>query len=147
MGNEVINEADRDIALKVAFAFLGKPYVWGGNDPIAGFDCSGLVIECLKSVGRLPRAGDWSADSLYRKFQDAEVEQPYKGCLVLWEAAGESRMVHVEMCMDQFRSIGASGGGSKTLTVADAIVQDAYIKVRPWSTRGGIVHFVDPFND
>lgn len=145
MGNEIVNEAERDLALRIAFAFLGKPYVWGGNDPIQGFDCSGLVIECLKSVGRLPRVGDWSANDLYVRFKATEVEEPYKGCLVLWEST--AKIVHVEICVDENCSIGASGGGSKTLTVADAINQDAYVKIRPWVTRGGVVHFVDPFND
>jgi len=28
-------------------------YLWGGDDPLAGFDCSGFVIEILKSVGIL----------------------------------------------------------------------------------------------
>ncbi len=55
----------RELALDVWRAQLGKPYRWGGNDPLAGFDCSGLVIEGLKAAGVLPRVGDWSAAALY----------------------------------------------------------------------------------
>lgn len=30
---------------------LGKPYVWGGESPNVGFDCSGLIYWALKSLG------------------------------------------------------------------------------------------------
>lgn len=42
--------------LKSAVALLGTPYRWGGNNPDAGLDCSGLVKYVFKSVGiELPR--------------------------------------------------------------------------------------------
>lgn len=52
-----------------ALSYLGTPYIWGGDDP-SGFDCSGFVIECLKSVGLLSENEDFTADGLYRKFSD-----------------------------------------------------------------------------
>ena len=53
----------RSVATKVAWHYLGTPYIWGGDD-FSGFDCSGFVIEILKSVGILPRDGDWTAAML-----------------------------------------------------------------------------------
>ena len=137
---------DKQIAIKVAWSFIGKPYIWGGDDPVKGFDCSGFVIECLKSAGVLPRKGDWTAQGLYNSFyknhwQGKEVTT---GCLVFW-GASTSKITHVELCLDDAFSIGASGGGSKTLTEIDAIKQNAYIKIRPFRTRKGIVGFCDPF--
>ena len=41
----------------VAFSLLHKPYIWGGDNPAKGVDCSGLVIEILKSMGKLPARG------------------------------------------------------------------------------------------
>ena len=131
----------REIALKVAWSFLGKPYLWGGDDPMAGFDCSGFVIECLKSVGRLPRTGDWTANGLYERFKVVVIS--YEGCLVFWENNG--RIIHVELCIDDIYAIGFSGGGSDTLTVQDAIKANAYCKVRPFRSRAGLYGFVDPF--
>ena len=131
----------REIALKVAWSFLGKPYFWSGDDPMAGFDCSGFVIECLKSAGRLPRTGDWTANGLYGKFKPVEI--PYESCLVFWE--NNSRIVHVELCIDDIYAIGFSSGGSDTLTVQDAINSNAYCKVRPFNSRAGLYGFVDPF--
>ena len=30
---------------------IGKPYIWGGQSPEVGFDCSGLVVWGLKEIG------------------------------------------------------------------------------------------------
>jgi cell wall-associated NlpC family hydrolase len=120
----------------------GKPYIWGGDDPVAGFDCSGLVIEILKSVGILKRDGDWTAAGLMAVFPI--VPAPHEGCLVFWEN-GAGKIVHVEYCLDGTHSIGASGGASATTSAADAIKQNAYVKVRPMKSRAGIAGYCDPF--
>ena len=54
----------KNIVSSLAFKFIGLPYIWGGDDTIKGFDCSGFVIELFKSVGILPRKGDWTAETL-----------------------------------------------------------------------------------
>jgi hypothetical protein len=38
-------------ALAVAESFKGTPYVWGGNNPQKGFDCSGLVQWSYHQAG------------------------------------------------------------------------------------------------
>jgi cell wall-associated NlpC family hydrolase len=131
-----------DVAENVALSFLGKPYFWGGDDPIQGFDCSGYCIEILKSVGLLPRNGDWTAAMLFNLFE--KVNSPRRGCLVFWEN-GNGRIIHVEYCLDHYLSIGASGGGSTTDSQQDAIRQNAYVKVRPFHSRKGVAGFVDPW--
>jgi len=134
----------RIVAERIALSFLGLPYVWGGDDPVQGFDCSGFVIEILKSVGVLPREGDWTADGLWRRFRDKEVPSPTLGCLVFWFNI-EGRAVHVEFCLDDKLAIGASGGGRNVKTMQDAVRQNAYIKIRPILSRGGNKRFADPF--
>ena len=131
----------RDIALQIAFSYIGRPYIWGGDDP-SGFDCSGFIIEILKSVGRLPRSGDWTASQLSQKWQ--RTGTPHRGDLVFWENE-HHKVIHVEMCIGDGLAIGASGGGSKTLTAADAWKQNAYIKVRPIMSRRGIWGYTNPF--
>ena len=52
------------IAIKDAESQLGKPYVWGGDNPAAGFDCSGLIEWAYQQAGiKLPRTSQeqWSA--------------------------------------------------------------------------------------
>lgn len=132
------------VSLRVAWQFLGLPYRWGGDDPMQGFDCSGFVIELLKSSGILPRMMDTTAHGLWVMFASKEVSKPVAGCLVFWKRS-DGRIVHVEMCIDDRHSVGASGGGGATITIEDAIQRNAYIKVRPFRTRPHIRGFLDPF--
>jgi len=111
-----------------------------------GFDCSGFVIEVMKSVGKLPREGDWTANGILDYFSHRKVKSPEEGCLVFWVNDAEIAH-HVEYCLNDELSIGASGGGSKTKTHQDAIDQNAYIKIRPIYGRRGNKVYVDPFKD
>lgn len=133
---------DIETALKVAWSFHGLPYLWGGDDPMAGFDCSGFVIEVLKSVGKLPRAGDWRARDLCGMFPEAESIQP--AMLVFWQNRAGT-VIHVELTISDKLAIGASGGGSATADPKAAIAANAYVKVRPFESRAGIHCFRDPF--
>ncbi len=135
----------RDIALWIWENELGEPYIWGGDDPVQGWDCSGLVIEGLKSVGRLPKRGDWTAAGLRNMYEEIDDLDIRPGCLLFWEHRGKT--VHVEIVWkivnDIILTIGASGGGSRTKTEEDAVASNAYVKVRP--AREGWAAVVDPF--
>lgn len=139
----------RNIATGLALSFGGLPYLWGGDDPVAGFDCSGFCIELLRSVGLLPRHGDWTAAGLWKYFADnhgcAVPTPPYEGCLVFWHGTSQAKIIHVEYALNDELCIGASGGGSSTGSRLDAIRNNAYIKVRPWASRKGVYGVVDPF--
>jgi len=134
----------RDLALKIAWSFLGKPYRWGGDDPMAGFDCSGFIVELLRSTGHLDRGIDLTAQGLWDSFAAWEVSVPYNGCLVFWQNY-RGMVNHVELCLDNRHSIGASGGGGMCISEQDAIEQNAYIKIRPFRSRKPIRGFSDPF--
>ena len=100
------------------------------------------LIEILKSIGRLPRRGDWTASQLAEMWK--RTGTPHRGDFVFWENQ-HHKIVHVEMCIGDGLAIGASGGGSKTLTIADAAKHNAFIKVRPILSRRGIWGYTNPF--
>jgi len=136
----------RKMALDIAWRLYGTPYRWGGDDPMKGYDCSGLIIEVLQSVGILPRAGDWTAGTLWDHFHALRVEVPCDGCLVFWGTRdGGTRPIHVELCLNDELAIGASGGGSQVKTEQDAVDANAFVKVRPFRSRAYLIGFVDPF--
>ncbi|MCP3681240.1 MAG: C40 family peptidase [bacterium] len=134
-------ESDREIACGYALQFAGTWYSWGGDDP-TGFDCSGFAVEFLKAAGKIKRNADFTAESLYNMFQP--VMTPTRGCLVFYENI-HKKIVHVEIMLNERIAIGASGGGSKTLTKADAIRDNAFIKIRDHRSRDKIAGYVDPF--
>lgn len=37
--------------VETALQYLGIPYVWGGDDPVNGFDCSGLLMYVMRQHG------------------------------------------------------------------------------------------------
>lgn len=48
-----------DVVMKETLKYEGDPYVWGGNSPEVGFDCSGLMQYSFKKAGiRLPRTAE-----------------------------------------------------------------------------------------
>jgi len=131
--------------MEYAWRFVNTFYLWGGDDP-SGFDCSGFVIECLKSVGKLPRFGDWTAEGLWYHYKGKRVRDPHEGCLVFW-ANTDGKPIHIEICVNETLALGASGGGSATTTVEKAIEHNAFIKMRPMESRIGILGYVDPFKE
>lgn len=133
----------RDVALLVWERALYQPYRWGGDDPVWGFDCSGMVIEGLKAAGIFDRDKDDTAAGLAQRYK--MIEPPYQaGTLLFW---GAPAITHVEAVWDVINghpfTIGASGGGSATRTAEAAARFNAYVKIRP--ARRGWVRAVDPF--
>jgi len=128
--------------IEYAMSFLGKAYIWGGDDPILGYDCSGLVQEILASVGMDP-PGDQTAHNLYIHFMgEPHTTKSKAGSLVFF---GERpRITHVGFMIDNWRMIEAGGGGSRTKTVADAAAQNAYIRIRPVYKRSDLIGFIHP---
>jgi len=143
---KISKESAVSLAIKYAFSFVGIPYKWGGNNPLCGFDCSGFVCEVLKPTEIIGRNEDLTASDLYERFKNNKVETPYTGCLVFYGTKVDiNRIVHIELCLDEVNTIGAIGGGSKTLTKEDAIRDNAFVKIRTWESRGNVKAFVDPF--
>ena len=129
--------------LATALSYLGTPYVWGGDDP-SGFDCSGFVLECLKSAGIVGEHEDHTADSLMRKFATKTVSDPSEAAL-LFSLDQAGKATHVVLCLDAYFQIGASGGTSRTADVTAAWRDNAYVKIRPITLISERYRLVDPF--
>ena len=108
----------RKLIVTLALKLSGIEYIWGGSSPRYGFDCSGFVIWILQVFGLLP-AGDWTAGTLSKAFQETSDYQP--GNLVFY-GKDRDRIYHVMMYVGEMGPmghsvIGASGGDSTTTTI------------------------------
>jgi hypothetical protein len=83
------------IALDWALAQVGTPYIWGGETPGVGFDCSGLVQAAYKVAGiTLPRVAQDQYDAT-AKLGPGEPLQP--GDLIFF-GDGPTDVTHVPIC-------------------------------------------------
>lgn len=111
--------------------WLFKPYLWGGDDPLSGTDCSGLVVDCFKSIGRYFKKEDYTANGLFLKYAHFEIDAPaYRdGCLIFF-LDKNNKATHVAILINNWQIIHATHGGSTTITFEEAVRRDAYVKVR-----------------
>src|SRR5688500_2035206 len=123
---------------------LNKPYRWGGDNPLTGFDCSGFVQWGLKSVGIDP-PGDQSAQALYDHFRDTGNHSPRSltGTLVFYGKDHKS-ITHVAVMLNAWQVIEAGGGGSDTTTLDIAAKKGACVRIRHIDARKDIVAKVKP---
>jgi cell wall-associated NlpC family hydrolase len=123
---------------------LGKPYRWGGDNPLTGFDCSGLVQWALKSTGMDP-PGDQTAQALYDYFRDRGNHSPksWAGTLVFYGKDHKS-ISHVAVMLNQYQVIEAGGGDALTKTEQDAAAKGACVRIRHLDARKDIIAKVKP---
>lgn len=131
-----------------ALTFVGLNYKWGGDDPLGGYDCSGLVIELIQSVGLLPHDFDTNAQGLYNHFEAKGVQNSYAVGSLCFYGKAVNKITHVAMLLENtppFRIIEAGGGGSNTNTKTDAEEQNAFVRLRPMKHRQDLVAIIKPF--
>ena len=118
-----------------ATSCLNIPYIWGGSNPLQGFDCSGYAQWVLRTIGMDP-PGDQSAQALFdwvRVRGDVSPADPV-GSLVFY-GANIFSIKHVAILLNAYQIIEAGGGGSSTLTRAEAAALGACIRIRHVADR------------
>jgi cell wall-associated NlpC family hydrolase len=113
------------IAVDWALAQVGTPYIWGGETPGVGFDCSGLVQAAYKVVGiTLPRVAQDQFDAGPQLPPGMPLEP---GDLVFFGGSG-STVGHVGIY------VGTEGGQAM---MVDAPHTGANVRVEPFPTTVG----------
>jgi cell wall-associated NlpC family hydrolase len=120
--------------LSYALSFLGTPYFYGGDDPIKGIDCSGLVMELLIAAGVFSHGTDMTAQSLYNHFENNSGSGWALGSLAFYGKDARN-ISHVAFCLNEKLMIESGGGTSTTKTLEEAIQRNAFVRIRPIKYR------------
>jgi cell wall-associated NlpC family hydrolase len=120
--------------------FIGKSYIWGGDGSGAkfnGWDCSGLVLECLWAFGKLPK-GDLTAQGINDKLYAMGWRQGMtrKADDLLFFGKDLKHITHVAICIGDGLMVEAGGGGSKCTTPTNST---GMVRVRPIASRKDLV--------
>lgn len=133
-----------DLLKAYALSFVGVPYRYGGENPMSGLDCSGLVQHLLASCGMDP-PGDQTAQGLYHYFSvNGSFNLWGCGALAFFGTAA-TKVVHVGMCLDNYRMIEAGGGDASITTLAQATSANAFVRIRPIKYRSDFLCVIKPF--
>lgn len=125
--------------------FIGVPYIWGGNNPITGFDCSGLICEGLKSEGVIARHKDLTSQGIWDKLNNYyklfTPGTPKKGDLLFF-GAGITEISHVAIAISGYRMLEAGGGGSGVDTIEKAGKYNAFVRISSIRERSDLVGII-----
>lgn len=139
---------EADSLIDYSMKFISTPYIWGGNNPLIGFDCSGFVCEVLKSHGYLKHNIDYSANDLlnYSKRYFLKKDTPIKADLLFF-GTNPNMACHVAIALNNKLMIESAGGNSKTKELSHAIKRNAFVKIRPIKYRNDLIAIYKVVND
>lgn len=100
-----------DMVVRAGLDTLGTPYVWGGEDPDGGFDCSGLTQFVYREIAgvELPR----TAREQRRAGKSVNKKQLKPGDLVFFATRRRGGVSHVGIYIGQNQFVHAPTRGSK----------------------------------
>lgn len=118
----LITSFTRQAVIQIALANLDTPYVWGGEDPVCGFDCSGFINYVFYVVYggtafpiRINKKGQierLTAEGLYQYCKQKNWLYPFEEVLegdIIWRINAELQHTHVGIYYLLFKAIHALG--------------------------------------
>lgn len=100
LGLPTNSSAAGSAAVAAGMNHLGVPYLWGGTDPVNGFDCSGLVQDAFRQIGvEMPK---WSRHQAQMGVEVPTIDQAVPGDVLAFGEpvnhvalyVGNGRMLH-----------------------------------------------------
>jgi len=143
--NQIHPETLRDLAIRLAWGCLNIPYIYGGQNPLVGLDCSGLIVHIFRELGIFGKGEDYTAATLWETYRTKKVAYPSKGTLVFYKSYTSNEVGHVGICIDHDWCICASGGNENTKTLEVAQRRKARIRLKKIRYRK-IWGYADPFS-
>lgn len=125
----------RQYFINYLLMYVGIPYKLGGNvTQDGGLDCSGLVLEGLRSVGKWDKSDNTARGIFHTLVKQTNMrDKPQPGDLLFF-GASRGEISHVAVCLNEFQMIEA-GGTDK----------DGMVRIRPLSWRKDLVAILNIF--
>lgn len=124
-------------------SFIGVPYIWGGNNPLVGFDCSGLVMEGLKRQGLVGPHEDLTSQGIYERLVGFKHFAPETVHLqendLLFFGTSPMNITHISVARDNHIMLEAGGGDSSCTSVEISKQKNAFVRERPIRMRRDLV--------
>ena len=137
----------REKLVLACWAYRGTPYIYGGNDPALGADCSGFIKSVLIDKLLLPD-GDYTAQMIYNYYKKYKTARKEPGNLLFF-GRNINEITHVAIyagIMDGFdRMIESGDGGKNTITLVQALKDNAQVRINNVDLRQDFVCICDPF--
>ena len=115
---------------EIALLFFQTKYTWGGNTREYGFDCSGLVCECLRSIGKLDKR-DLTAQGIYDRYAARQTSSLHRNAILFFGESVE-KITHIAIALNPTQMIEAGGEGRVE-------TKNGYVRIRPISNRSDLV--------
>lgn len=123
--------------VEYARAFIGTPYIYGGDNPIIGFDCSGLVSEVHRAFGLIGYRDRFTSQYFYEKYAAKFIPRTQghiqRNDILFF--GREGKVKHVAIAYNSDNMIEAGGGDEYTIDTSAAGKNDAFVRIRPISNR------------
>ncbi|HDS9360319.1 TPA: C40 family peptidase [Enterobacter cancerogenus] len=120
---------------------IGRPYVWGGQTPEQGFDCSGLVFYAFNPV--LSRSLPRTANGMFqdRTLRPVRQEKLRRGDLVFFNINARPGADHVGVYLGdgQFIEAPRTGLNIRVSQLSDSFWQDHYLGARRILTEEAVL--------
>ena len=127
-----------------ALTFLGINYLYGGKNPLVGFDCSGLVSEILKANQVIGNQETLGSQDLFNRFQQTGSWNVLKAGSLVFYGTDSTHIDHVAMLIDQETIIEAASGDHTTTSLQIAQQQGAFVKLRQYKYRNDLIAVIRP---
>ena len=123
----------------ISLECLRVPYIWAGNDPLTGVDCSGFVQYVLKKLDLLENK-DHTAQEIYNSLlfkliSSSQVE----GDCVLFFGPDFENIRHVAISVDNEWMVEAAHGGPAVTDFGAAVAKGAKVEFNKINRRSDLV--------
>lgn len=124
----------------MAISMVNIPYIWGGNSPLTGLDCSGSVQIPLKKLGILDSEVDYWSQSIYNELiiKGFASSEPSQDCILFFGKATD-KIKHVAVAISPTWMIEAKAGGRTIISVEKAIEMQAFVDFGKINRRSDLV--------